>query len=144
MSLFGAERIGCPEVLASLVFIIEDAIDQVERPDDVRNHITDCPHCSRQLEHERMTHAFLVDALRRSCTEKAPASLYESIHNQLVGAEANTEVVTTFSMTEISIEIDEFGNVEHREIQIEQTHIQHINVEGDLPGGDGEHGGKIS
>jgi hypothetical protein len=30
MSLFGAERIGCPEVLASLVFIIEDAIEQVE------------------------------------------------------------------------------------------------------------------
>jgi hypothetical protein len=144
MSLFGAERIGCPEVLASLVFIIEDAIDQVERPDDVRNHITDCPHCSRQLEHERMTHAFLVDALRRSCTEKAPASLYESIHNQLVGAAANTEVVTTFSMTEISIEIDEFGNVEHREIQIEQTHIQQINFDGDLPGNDGEHGGKIS
>jgi hypothetical protein len=27
-------------------------------------------------------------------------------------------------MTEISIEIDEFGNIEHREIQIEQTHIQ--------------------
>jgi hypothetical protein len=144
MSLFGAERIGCPEVLASLVFIIEDAIDQVERPDDIRNHITDCPHCSRQLEHERMTHAFLVDALRRSCTEKAPASLYESIHNQLAGASASTEVVTTFSMTEISIEIDEFGNVEHREIQIEQTHIQHINVEGDLPGNDGQRGGPIS
>jgi len=27
-------------------------------------------------------------------------------------------------MTEISIEIDEFGNVEHREIQIEQTHVE--------------------
>jgi hypothetical protein len=27
-------------------------------------------------------------------------------------------------MTEISIEIDEFGNVEHSEIQIEQTHVQ--------------------
>jgi hypothetical protein len=135
MSLFGAERIGCPEVLASLVFIIEDAIDQVARPDDIRDHITVCPHCARQLEHERLTHNFLVDALRRSCTEKAPASLYESIHNQLAGAAANTEVVTTFSMTEISIEIDEFGNVEHREIQIEQTHIQQINFDGDQRGG---------
>jgi hypothetical protein len=36
------------------------------------------------------------------------------------------EVITQFSMTEISIEIDEFGNIEHREIQIEQTHIQHF------------------
>ena len=47
MSLFGAERIGCPEVLASIVFIIEDAIEQVERPDDIQDHINLCPNCSR-------------------------------------------------------------------------------------------------
>lgn len=135
MSLFGAERIGCPEVLASIVFIIEDAIEQVEHPDDVRNHINLCPNCSRQLEHELLTHTFLVDALRRACVEKAPESLYESIHNQLVGATSATEIVTTFSMTEISIEIDEFGNVEHREVQIEETHVQHINFDDGLPGG---------
>ena len=135
MSIFGAERIGCPEVLASLVFIIEDAIEQVERPDDIQNHINLCPNCSRQLEHEQLTHTFLVDALRRACVEKAPESLYESIQSQLMGAGSATEVVTTFSMTEISIEIDEFGNVEHREIQIEETHVQHINFDDGLPGG---------
>ena len=135
MSLFGAERIGCPEVLASIIFIIEDAIEQVERPDDIQNHINLCPNCSRQLEHERLTHTFLVDALRRACVEKAPESLYESIQNQLMGTGSTTEVVTTFSMTEISIEIDEFGNVEHREIQIEETHVQHINFDDGLPGG---------
>lgn len=135
MSLFGAERIGCPEVLASLVFIIEDAIEQVERPDDIQNHINLCPNCSRQLEHEQLTHTFLVDALRRACVEKAPESLYESIQSQLMGAGSATEVVTTFSMTEISIEIDEFGNVEHREVQIEETHVQHINFDDELPGG---------
>ena len=135
MSLFGAERVGCPEVLASIVFIIEDAIEQVEHPDDVRNHINLCPNCSRQLEHEQLTHTFLVDALRRACVEKAPESLYESIHNQLMGASSATEVVTTYSMTEISIEIDEFGNVEHREVQIEETHVQHINFDDGLPGG---------
>ena len=135
MSLFGAERIGCPEVLASIVFIIEDAIEQVEHPDDVRNHINLCPNCSRQLEHEQLTHTFLVDALRRACVEKAPESLYESIQSQLMGAGSATEVVTTFSMTEISIEIDEFGNVEHRELQIEETHVQRINFDDGLPGG---------
>ena len=135
MSLFGAERIGCPEVLASIVLIIEDAIEQVERPDDVRNHINLCPNCSRQLEHEQLTHTFLVDALRRACVEKAPESLYESIQSQLMGAVSATEVVTTFSMTEISIEIDEFGNVEHRELQIEETHVQRINFDDGLPGG---------
>ena len=135
MSLFGAERIGCPEVLASIVFIIEDAIEQVEHPDDVQNHINLCPNCSRQLEHEQLTHTFLVDALRRACVEKAPESLYESIQNQLIGTSSTTEVVTTFSMTEISIEIDEFGNVAHREVQIEETHVQHINFDDGLPGG---------
>jgi hypothetical protein len=38
-------------------------------------------------------------------------------------------------MTEISIEIDEFGNVAHREVQIEETHVQHINFDDGLPGG---------
>jgi len=135
MSLFGTERIGCPEVLASIVFIIEDAIEQVEHPNDIQNHINLCPNCSRQLEHEQLTHTFLVDALRRACVEKAPESLYESIQNQLIGTSSTTEVVTTFSMTEISIEIDEFGNVAHREVQIEETHVQHINFDDGLPGG---------
>jgi hypothetical protein len=139
MSPFEAEQMSCPEVLASIVFIIEDAIDQVDRPDQVRGHIDICPQCARQLEHELLTHTYLMDALRRSCVEKAPESLYESIHNQLMnnqlfGAHHSAEVVTTYSMTEISIEIDEFGNVEHREIQIEQTHIQQINRDPGLPG----------
>ena len=55
MSLFGAERIGCPEVLASIVFIIEDAIEQVEHPDDVRNHINLCPNCSRPVSYTHLT-----------------------------------------------------------------------------------------
>jgi len=71
----------------------------------------------------------LQDVLQRSCTEEAPEDLHQSIHRQLraqMAGAGSTEVVTQFSMTEISIEIDEFGNVEHREIQIEQTHIQHF------------------
>jgi len=83
MSLFGAERIGCPEVLASIVFIIEDAIEQVENPNEVQNHIDLCSNCSSQLDHERLTRTFLVDALRRACVEKAPESLYESIQANL-------------------------------------------------------------
>ena len=71
----------------------------------------------------------LQDVLKRTCDEQAPDDLHQSIRSQLraqMAGAATTEVVTQFSMTEISIEIDEFGNVEHREIQIEQTHIQHF------------------
>jgi hypothetical protein len=73
-------------------------------------------------------HILLQDALRRTCDERAPEDLHRSIHEELLrqatGGAGITEVVTQFSMTEISIEIDEFGNVEHREIQIEQTHVE--------------------
>jgi hypothetical protein len=74
-------------------------------------------------------HTLLQDVLRRTCDEKAPEDLHRSIHEELLRQASGTgvtEVVTQFSMTEISIEIDEFGNVEHREIQIEQTHVQHF------------------
>ena len=74
-------------------------------------------------------HSLLQDVLKRTCDEQAPEDLHQSIHNQLraqMAGAGTTEVVTQLSMTEISIEIDEFGNVEHREIQIEQTHIQHF------------------
>jgi hypothetical protein len=72
-------------------------------------------------------HSLLQDVLRRTCDEKAPEDLHRSIHEELLRQASGagvTEVVTQFSMTEISIEIDEFGNVEHREIQIEQTQVQ--------------------
>jgi hypothetical protein len=72
-------------------------------------------------------HDLLQETLRRSCNESAPEDLHEAIQRQLrAQMSGTTEVVTQFSMTEISIEIDEFGNIEHREIQIEQTHIQHF------------------
>jgi hypothetical protein len=72
-------------------------------------------------------HDLLQETLRRSCNERAPEDLHEAIHRQLRAQMAgSTEVVTQFSMTEISIEIDQYGNIEHREIQIEQTHIQHF------------------
>jgi autonomous glycyl radical cofactor GrcA len=46
-----------------------------------------------------------------------------------------TEVVTQYSMTEISIEIDEFGQIEHREVTIEHTEeIRFINDDNDPRG----------
>jgi hypothetical protein len=123
------EEIPCFEVLSSVVFIIEGAIEDAHNPQAITSHLDTCGACRSEVAHEQEMHSLLQDVLRRTCDEKAPADLYQSIHEELL-RQANgagvTEVVTQFSMTEISIEIDEFGNVEHREIQIEQTHIQHI------------------
>jgi transcriptional regulator NrdR family protein len=115
--------------LASVVFIVEGELQEIPQADAIQSHIVTCSACSAEIAHERLMHQMLQDVLKRSCDEQAPEELHQSIHSQLraqmAGAGA-TEVVTQFSMTEISIEIDEFGNVEHREIQIEQTHIQHF------------------
>jgi anti-sigma factor (TIGR02949 family) len=122
-------EIQCGDVLASVIFIIEGELQEIPQADAITSHITTCGACAAEIEHERAMQQMLQDVLKRTCDEKAPEDLHQSIHRQLraqMAGVATTEVVTQFSMTEISIEIDEFGNVEHREIQIEQTHIQHF------------------
>ena len=122
-------EIQCGDVLASVVFIIEGELQEIPQAEAISSHLVTCGPCAAEIEHERAMHSLLQDALKRTCDEQAPDDLHQSIHNQLraqMAGAGTTEVVTQFSMTEISIEIDEFGNVEHREIQIEQTHIQHF------------------
>ena len=114
--------LACNEVLNSFVFLIDG---QMEQPEIalVEVHIATCPACEAELAHEQAMRQLMQDALRRSCNEKAPEDLhdaiYRQIHAQMTGA--FTEVVTQYSMTEISIEIDEFGQIEHREVTIEHT-----------------------
>lgn len=122
-------EIQCGDVLASVVFIIEGELQEIPQAEAISSHLVTCGPCAAEIEHERAMHSLLQDVLKRTCDEQAPEDLHQSIHNQLraqMAGAGKTEVVTQFSMTEISIEIDEFGNVEHREIQIEQTHIQHF------------------
>ncbi|MFM2364646.1 MAG: hypothetical protein RLY79_315 [Actinomycetota bacterium] len=121
------EEIPCIEVLSSVVFIIEGVAEEARNPQAIESHLNACSACRAEVEHEQAMHTLLQDVLRRSCDEKAPEDLHRSIHEQLlrqVQGAGVTEVVTQYSMTEISIEIDEFGNVERREIQIEQTHVE--------------------
>ena len=122
-------EIKCGDVLASVIFIIEGELQEIPQAEAISSHLITCGPCAAEIEHERAMHSLLQDVLKRTCDEQAPDDLHQSIHNQLraqMAGAGTTEVVTQFSMTEISIEIDEFGNVEHREIQIEQTHIQHF------------------
>ena len=122
-------EIQCGDVLASVIFIIEGELQEIPQADAIQSHLGKCPACAAEIEHERLMQQMLQDVLKRSCNEEAPEDLHQSIHRQLrdqMAGAGSTEVVTQFSMTEISIEIDEFGNVEHREVQIEQTHIQHF------------------
>jgi len=121
------EEIPCFEVLSSVVFIVEGAMEEAHNPQAIASHLDSCLACRSEVTHEQDMHSLLQDVLRRTCDEKAPVDLQQSIHEALlrqISGVGITEVVTQFSMTEISIEIDEFGNVEHSEIQIEETHVQ--------------------
>lgn len=131
-SIFGANgfdsnnlnrnTLACNEVLNSFVLFIDGQMQQPEIA-LVEVHIAACPACEAELAHEQAMRQLMQDALRRSCNEKAPEDLhdaiYRQIHAQMTGS--FTEVVTQYSMTEISIEIDEFGQIEHREVTIEHT-----------------------
>ncbi len=112
----------CNEVLNSFVFLIDG---QMEQPEIalVEVHISTCPACEAELAHEQAVRQLMQETLRRSCNEKAPQDLHDSIYRQIHAQMAGTftEVVTQYSMTEISIEIDEFGQIEHREVTIEHT-----------------------
>jgi len=123
------EEIPCFEVLSSVVFIIEGAAEEAHNPQAIASHLDTCLACRSEVTHEQAMHSLLQDVLRRTCDEKAPEDLHRSIHEELLRQASGagvTELLTQFSMTEISIEIDEFGNIEHSEIQIEQTHVQHF------------------
>ena len=132
--------LACNEVLNSFILLIDG---QMEQPEIalVEIHISSCPACEAELAHEQAMRQLMQDTLRRSCNEKAPEDLhdaiYRQIHSQMAGS--FTEVVTQYSMTEISIEIDEFGKIEHREVTIEHTEeIRFINDDNDPRGQNGQ------
>ena len=124
----------CNQILNSFVLLIEGNIQGPEL-ENLEIHVAQCPACEAELAHERQIHSLIQEVLRRTCNEEAPQDLHDAIFSQIHGqmTGAFTEVVTQFSMTEISIEIDEFGQVEHREVTIEHTEeIRYLN-EGDNP-----------
>ena len=153
-SIFGSNgfnpngnELACNEVLNSFVLLIDG---QMEQPEIalVEVHIARCPACEAELAHEQAMRQLMQDALRRTCNEKAPEDLHDAIYRQIHAqmAASFTEVVTQYSMTEISIEIDEFGQIEHREVTIEHTEeIRFLNDSNDpndpLGGGNNGQGG---
>jgi anti-sigma factor (TIGR02949 family) len=128
---FNNINLRCNEVLNSFVLLIEGNIEQPQM-NMIEVHIAACPACEAELAHEQAMRELMQNALRRSCNEKAPDDLHDAIYRQIHGqmTGAFTEVVTQYSMTEISIEIDEFGQIEHREVTIEHTEeIRFLNSE---------------
>ena len=97
-------------------------------PISIDRHLENCPSCKLDVETEKLAHHLMRSLLQRSCCEKAPESLIDAIHEQLQQAifqQSAPQVVTEFRMSQVSIEIDEFGQVTQREIHIESTQEFH-------------------
>ena len=143
-SNLGNSGLGCSEVLNSFVLVIEGNIE-VPHMNMIEVHISTCPACEAELAHEQAIHSLMQEVLRRSCDEKAPEELHDAIYRQIHGQAtgAFTEIVTQYSMTEISIEIDEFGQIEHREVTIEHTEeIRFLNDGSDSESPDSDSRGR--
>lgn len=134
----------CFEVLSTFLILIDDESNNsaeiqlylLDSPkltlENIDSHLAICIPCSLELVHERSMRAITSTALKRSCNEEAPDELHESLtamFNQANFAGFKNEVITEFSMHEVTIEIDEFGNIEHREIRVESRHEYRIEEE---------------
>ncbi len=80
-----------------------------------------CAACAAEVEHERQMHELLQSTLRRSCNEKAPEDLHQALHHQFANTTSGPSIISEYRRTEISIEINEFGEIEQHEITIEHT-----------------------
>ena len=112
----------CVDVLNAVVLLIDGEIEESSKVHAIEVHLQECPPCQSEMDHERRMHQLLHDILTRSCCETAPQELHDQIAMQTAAMrQQTTEIFTEFRMTEISIQVDDFGQIEHREIYIEST-----------------------
>ena len=113
----------CVDVLQSVILLVDGEISDSAQIASIEVHVQTCPQCTAEIEHERNVRSLIQSVLRRTCNEKAPQELHEQIQQQLLRTSMYSapDIVREFRMTEISIEINEDGTIESREIHIEHT-----------------------
>jgi mycothiol system anti-sigma-R factor len=122
MSCGGEHETPCNEVLNSVGLLIDGEIHEMSQIHSIEVHFGECSPCREEMEHERLMHQMLHEILTRSCYESAPQELHDQIAYQLNAMKQGpADFVTEYRRTEISIQVDEFGNIEHHEITIEST-----------------------
>jgi mycothiol system anti-sigma-R factor len=112
----------CVDVLNAVDSLIDGEIEETSQVRAIEVHLQECPPCQSELNHERRVHRLLHEVLTRSCCESAPQELHDQIALQISALRSQpTDVFTEIRMTEISIQVDDFGQIEHREIYFEST-----------------------
>lgn len=122
MSCGGIHETPCSEVLREVTLLLDGEIGEREKIHTIEHHFEECPPCRAEMEHERRMHQLLHDVLTRSCIEQAPQDLRDRIAVQIQALNhPGLDLITEFRRTEISIQVDDFGQIEHHEITIEST-----------------------
>ena len=123
MSCSKTHEMPCSQVLNSLLLLLDGEIEEISRVQAIENHLHECPPCRSEVDHERYIHKLLHDLLTRSCSEVAPPELHEEIAAHIAASShaGVSQITTEFRMTEISIQVEDFLEIEHREIYIERT-----------------------
>ena len=121
----------CVEVLNSVVLLLDGEIEEPGIVHNIEVHLDECSPCKSELDHQRKLHDMLHEMLARTCFEKAPQELHEQLARQLQALHnPGLDVVTEYRMTEISIHIEDFGQIEHHDITIESTQEYRYPTEG--------------
>ena len=117
----------CNQVLNSIVLFIDNEIDDSAQFNAIAFHLQECDLCRGAMELERRQLQMVQTLLTRSCCEAAPQELIVRIHNQVnalaaelaqaetIGFMGQTEIITKYSRTEITIDGE-------TQIEIETSH----------------------
>ncbi len=117
----------CNQVLNSIVLFIDNEIDDSAQFNAIAFHLQECDLCRGAMELERQQLQIMQSLLTRSCCETAPEDLLVRIHNQVnalaaelsqaesIGYVGQTEIITKYSRTEITIDGE-------TQIEIETSH----------------------
>ena len=117
----------CNQVLNSIVLFIDNEIEDSAQFNAVAFHLQECDGCRDVMELERRQLQMVQSLLNRSCCETAPAELLVRIAGQVsalaaelsqaeaIGFVGQTEIITKYSRTEITIDGE-------TQIEIETSH----------------------
>ena len=119
--------LSCNQVLNSILLFIDNEIEDSAQFNAVAFHLQECDGCRDVMELERRQLQMVQSLLNRSCCETAPAELLVRIAGQVsalaaelsqaeaIGFVGQTEIITKYSRTEITIDGE-------TQIEIETSH----------------------
>ena len=110
----------CMRALHDLLLYIDNELADLNEKLALESHLSECPPCQEELEHEKAVVLQLKRALSNECQESAPNELNDRIAHQtaLLAAQMNgPQIITEIRTTETTIIGDTVIEIETHEIR---------------------------